>query len=186
MAINSDMGTWSPWNSGSIMRDSFLFVRGIVSLAMTIMIVIAISRFPSIATPIDPPTCAPKSWNVKVVDNHDGDTVTVIVDHEWAGLMSEEEIRIYGINAPELYDPGGIEAREFLAVFLPPNTQLVFTPQRLKSGKMKRSFTRYVGMLEKPVGDKMIDIAPIMFNGGHATWTDENGKVSNAPPRPLK
>lgn len=53
-----------------------------------------------------------------VVSVHDGDTATVSVDQGWDNSRLCA-IRLYGMNAIELIQPGGPEARDHLMAMLP-------------------------------------------------------------------
>lgn len=62
---------------------------------------------------------------------HDGDTLYGDVDQgmgTWNKGLSKSGVglRIYGINARELKEPGGIEARDYLATLIPVGTELPF------------------------------------------------------------
>lgn len=74
---------------------------------------------------------APFVFNAKVHHVHDGDTIYVVVDmgmFHYAGSADDPvPIRVYGINARELDEPGGPEAAENLAVLLPPDAPIVLT-----------------------------------------------------------
>lgn len=71
----------------------------------------------------------PFQYNATVVSVHDGDTINVVIDrgmYEYAGSPSQPiPVRLYGMNARELTEPGGVEARDNLAALLPPGTQVV-------------------------------------------------------------
>ena len=62
-------------------------------------------------------------YEATVIDNHDGDTVTVDIDlgHR---IRTTDAIRVRGINAPELSQPGGKEARDFLSALIPAGTRI--------------------------------------------------------------
>lgn len=53
------------------------------------------------------------AWPATVVDVHDGDTITVRRDDG-----TQHRVRLYGIDAPELAQPGGTEARDHLRALL--------------------------------------------------------------------
>lgn len=54
-----------------------------------------------------------KYTNVVVNNIHDGDTIDVTIDLGFS-IKFETKVRFYGINAIELKDKGGIEARDWL------------------------------------------------------------------------
>ena len=54
-------------------------------------------------------------WYRAIVDhNHDGDTVTLTTDMGRRVMIGPEPIRFYRINCPELSQPGGAEARDYV------------------------------------------------------------------------
>lgn len=60
---------------------------------------------------------------------HDGDTAYGEVDQgmgTWSKGLSKSGVglRLYGCNARELTDPGGVEARDYLATLIPVGTEL--------------------------------------------------------------
>lgn len=69
----------------------------------------------------------PTPWrlNATVIAAHDGDTFTVLVDWGKRRYENKQPIRIIGIAARELDDPGGPEAADALARRLPPGTPVV-------------------------------------------------------------
>ncbi len=56
--------------------------------------------------------CPAVAWQGKILDVHDGDTVTVAPGGD---VTTPVAIRLYGIDAPELDQPGGDEARAWLS-----------------------------------------------------------------------
>lgn len=60
--------------------------------------------------------CSAFAWQGIVLDVHDGDTVTVAPGGDDATPLA---IRLYGVDAPELDQSGGEEARDWLADQLP-------------------------------------------------------------------
>ncbi|MBA2703853.1 MAG: thermonuclease family protein [Blastocatellia bacterium] len=85
---------------------------------------------------------------------HDGDTVTV---HMQVSAIEERhgvDCRIEGINALELRDKFGAEARDALAKLLPPGTPVILVHRR------KEKFGRFLVRITLPdgtdVSDKML------------------------------
>jgi endonuclease YncB( thermonuclease family) len=62
--------------------------------------------------------------NATVVRVIDGDTLEADLDLGWRHTW-RSSVRLAGLNARELRDPGGPEARDHLARLLPPGTQVV-------------------------------------------------------------
>jgi endonuclease YncB( thermonuclease family) len=107
-----------------------------------------------------------------VVKVHDGDTPTLRLDHGHRHSL-ELELRIAGINAPELDANGGIEAREFLLGTLsgvPKALGLVaVTHRRMTSDNDVKSLDRWVGELYLFYGSlEQIDVASLLVESGHA------------------
>ncbi len=100
---------------------------------------------------------------------HDGDTLWVFVD---LGLnkYAYEPVRIKDINTPELNKPGGPEARDCLAMLLPPGTPVVVTTYKAASTfeVERQSFERYVADVHVENDGLVIDVAVAMIAAGHA------------------
>lgn len=78
----------------------------------------------------------------------DGDTVVVVAD---AGLdhYPVVAIRLDGVRAPELHEPGGDGMLRFCELTFPPGTHVrLSTHLTPHSRNERRSFTRYVGSLQ--------------------------------------
>lgn len=82
----------------------------------------------------------------------DGDTCTLLCDVGY-GARYEVHLRIAGLNAPELNEPGGFAARVRLATLLPTWSPGTGWPLRVVSTQREtvvsevRSFERFVGDL---------------------------------------
>lgn len=107
------------------------------------------------------------STAVYYVKNHDGDTVTVEIRRQF-------EVRLKDINAPELKDEGGVQARDFLTALLKDQPLTLFVPAVHDDKLMDSlSFTRVVGELwagEINVGNHMVAF-------GHAQRVGKNPKM---------
>ena len=68
-----------------------------------------------------------------VVKVHDGDTLNVSVVDALLSVPVVLAVRLAGVNAPELSEPGGKEVRDLLAAELPPGT--VVTLRRVHPDK---------------------------------------------------
>lgn len=119
---------------------------------------------------------------------HDGDTVTALVD-AGLGLLTEIDVRIYGIQAPELTRgdaasrAAGAVARDFLRCLLPEGTPVRVTTLLATGGEQSRSFIRYVAQVEFGAGR---DVAVEMVGAGHAFWCNRDLKPINGPPPPIE
>jgi hypothetical protein len=67
----------------------------------------------------------PYVYNAAVTRVVDGDTLEALVSFGFFLAIGPIPIRILGINARELHDPGGVEARDNLTGMLPPGTPIV-------------------------------------------------------------
>lgn len=84
--------------------------------------------------------CPALAWEGAVLDVHDGDTVTLTSGGMVGGAL---RIRLYGIDAPELGQPGGAESRAALARMLPAGCTAKVTPLgRDKYGRVVGVLTR--------------------------------------------
>lgn len=109
-----------------------------------------------------------------VLTIHDGDTVKLCADRgggDWWPFW----LRLAGVYAPELSEPGGIEARDWLAMYLfslPPKTtgMVTVTHRRMTSDNDIKSLDRYVGDLFIGYGTaQQMDIGQLVIDSGHAT-----------------
>lgn len=93
---------------------------------------------------------------LKIVD---GDTVKIDVDLGFTAGV-KVNIRIAGINAPELNTPAGKASQAYLMSILPIGTKVV-----IHTEKYRQSFTRYVGDIYLDDGTSL---ATLMVNAGFA------------------
>lgn len=111
-----------------------------------------------------------------VVAVHDGDTLTVSIDHgqDWHQTVA---LRLLGGNARELTAPGGPEARAHLAGLLP-----VGEPVRVLSVR----WDKYGGRLDAIVVRQRdgIDVMRQMLTDGYAAAWDGTGARPD-PPWPI-
>jgi hypothetical protein len=94
---------------------------------------------------------------------HDGDTVKLLIDQGFEG-RAEKWIRLAGVSAPEISEPGGSTCRAFVIGWLdkraqvpggpPPVLSRLRWPLRVVTDKTQaiepiqvQSFTRYVGWI---------------------------------------
>lgn len=74
----------------------------------------------------------------KFVANHDGDTVTLALDHgkyPTSKSVTEAELRIRNLWCPELSEPGGVEAAEFTRATLAAATRIVAQTYKASFGR---------------------------------------------------
>lgn len=115
----------------------------------------------------------PYTYLATVMSIHDGDSIHVEVDlgfGVWKGSENNVPgvmLRLFGCNAIELKDPGGIEARDNLATILPPGTVVV-----LSTVKPDKFGGRYDAIVQLPNGT---DLVTGLIAGGWAAAWDGNG-----------
>ena len=102
---------------------------------------------------------------------HDGDTPRAfLVLPCWT--LTYEWLRIRGIKAPELHEPGGPEARDYLSSLVLNQPVWVRTFKRATDDEEKRTFAR----LEADIGiwpdapGHLVDVAVLMARSGLAEW----------------
>lgn len=109
-----------------------------------------------------------------VVTVHDGDTIQMDIDQ---GLNSHQRewLRLKDCYAPELSEPGGIAARDFLATFCQDREFEVFTHPIGKQGNEERSFVRYIADVRfKPAATNgSTTLSTLMVSMGFATEKEQ-------------
>lgn len=86
-------------------------------------------------------------FRARLVRVIDGDTVVVETDSGFNGRM-QVHVRLQGVFAPELDEPGGPEAKARLeSLVAGDGWNLRLETTRLKNGSEATSFARYVGRL---------------------------------------
>ena len=105
-----------------------------------------------------------KATVVKVVD---GDTVKLDIDLGCGVTLSKENVRLFGINAPETRGderPEGLAAKKYLMSLLSPGDEILIRTYKDKKGK----YGRYLAFLYK----EEICMNVKMVTEGHAEWKD--------------
>jgi endonuclease YncB( thermonuclease family) len=108
-------------------------------------------------------------YRARLVRVIDGDTLVALVDTGFYGRQ-EVHLRLAGVNAPELHQPGGREAEQALAGALisnlsPPRPEWylrVVTLQRERVVSEVTSFERYVAHVWVQRGDFLYSLAGLL------------------------
>lgn len=107
----------------------------------------------------------------KYVSHHDGDTVTMLLDQ---GFRDNKEItvRLLGVYAPELSEPGGKETREYVEEwfykFSNVSWPYIVTTARMKvADKEQMTLDRYVGTITTLDGSNNLNVAVQYFITSH-------------------
>lgn len=101
-------------------------------------------------------------YKAEYVGNHDGDTVTLRLDHgrfPKSKAITEAELRVRNLRCAELDEPGGYEARDF-------TTTVLTVARRITAQTYKGSFDR-------TVADVWVDgklLADIIVEAGHGEY----------------
>jgi len=90
---------------------------------------------------------------------YDGDTPVVHRGSKPGEVIHGEHVRVEGINAPELSQPGGKEARDYATSICPPGTLVTLTASR------KDKYGRFLARVILPDGS---DFSARMIESGHA------------------
>lgn len=103
------------------------------------------------------------AYLAKFISNHDGDTVTLALDHgkfPTSKTVTEAELRVKNLYCPELNQTGGVEAAEFVHSVLASAGHIVAQT--------------YKGSFARTVADVWVDgklLSEIVIEAGHGTGT---------------
>ena len=109
-------------------------------------------------------------YQATVISIHDGDTMTLDIDMG-RRLRTDDSIRLYGINAPELSQAGGREARDYLRTLCP-----IGSTVRLRTFKNQEDkYGRWLGKvyIVSPIdNDSTICVNDLLVSSGHAKYVN--------------
>lgn len=106
--------------------------------------------------------CPAVAWQGKILDVHDGDTVTVAPGGD---ATTPVTIRLYGVDAPELDQPGGDAARVWLAGQLPAGSKVEVIPYGVDR------YGRAQALLQRGKAGKRRTLNSDLVAAGHA-WVE--------------
>lgn len=122
----------------------------------------------------------PFAYNATVVDVHDGDTFSVIVDRGFYDYLGNHDhpipVRLLGCNAIELAQPGGVEARDNLRALLPVGSAVV-----LRTAKPDKYAPRWDALVETPTQPDLV--AYLVAQQWVAAWDGVGPKPTPPWPR---
>jgi len=110
-----------------------------------------------------------------MVGNHDADTITVNIDLGQQQWTMGRNVRLFGVAANELKDPGGKEARDAVSAKIPIGTKLYI---------ISRGWDKYAGRIDGVVyldPDQAITLQSWLILEGWAVPWDGNGKQPKVP-----
>jgi len=94
----------------------------------------------------------------RVVDVHDGDTITVLLDQGFDDY-AQRTLRLEDVYAPELAQPGGPETRRALVEWLTGRSAgswpYIVTTIRTRTDRDRTTLGRYVARLSTPAGEEL-------------------------------
>jgi micrococcal nuclease len=94
-----------------------------------------------------------------VVSWIDGDSCKVDRQTKPGETIKADDVRVHGINAPELKDAGGAAARDYAGILAPPGTQVILVASK------EDKYGRFLARVILPNGDSLGDL---MIAAGHA------------------
>ena len=100
-------------------------------------------------------------YRAKILSVYDGDTCRADIDLGFGVVLKNQQLRIHGIDTPEIGDDAGYAARDFARALMP--ACLIVTIQTFKDSKEK--YGRYLAKITLPDGS---DFASAMVAAGHA------------------
>lgn len=106
-------------------------------------------------------------YRAEVLSVHDGDTMTVRLDLGFRAALTIQ-VRVKNLNCPELSEPGGIMARDFVRALLPAGAPVV-----LESFRDRRSFERWVCDVWDADGNL---VRNDVITAGHGVQADDQGR----------
>jgi hypothetical protein len=111
-------------------------------------------------------------YRARLIQALDGDTMRLLIDTGFHGRRVED-IRLLGVHAPELREPGGGETLEFVESWLADSSaewplRLLTVPNTKPEPEERRSFVRYLGVVTE--GDLSLNAAVDNFLAGHPEW----------------
>lgn len=103
-------------------------------------------------------------WTVPatVVEVHDGDTARLVLDLGWHITLTEN-VRLLGVDAPELSTAAGKVVRDFVQGLLPAGAAVTFASHELDK------YGRPLGRLTLPDGR---DLSAVLIETGHGVPYD--------------
>jgi len=98
-------------------------------------------------------------YPASIVSWTDGDSCKVDRQTKPGETIKAEDVRIHGINSPELRDAGGAAARDYAITLAPPGTEIMLVASK------EDKFGRFLARVILPNGDSLGDL---MIAGGYA------------------
>lgn len=115
-------------------------------------------------------------YRAALVRVHDADSAVLLLDTGMGGRQ-EEEVRLLGVSAPELSQPGGQESKAFTVAWFAGLTVLRWpllvttVPNSSREPAERRSFVRYLATVaDLAVPYRVLNDALAEYLAGHPEW----------------
>lgn len=117
-------------------------------------------------------------WEYRAACLHviDGDTIRVLADTGFGG-RHEIDVRLLGVSAPELGQPGGAEAKAFVATWIGPHSTDLRWPLLIKTSitttpepAERRSFIRYLADVYDLATGASLNVTLRDYLAQHPEW----------------
>ncbi len=112
-------------------------------------------------------------YQAKIVEVIDGDTFDLMIDEGFSNF-TQQRMRLYGIDAPEMRTNAGRDLWESLRfLYLPGSSVVVQSIEAPKSKQFRDKYGRYLAIIYDawPIapraitnGEKIIEVAPLSLN----------------------
>lgn len=112
-------------------------------------------------------------YRAQVVSIYDADSIRVNIDLGFGVILSNQPIRLAGIQAPELETEAGELARNYLQALLPTYQPIVVRTQKDRREK----YGRYLAVIYRDDG---VNINDLLVSRGLAVYWDGKGPRPNA------
>lgn len=106
-----------------------------------------------------------------------GDSIVILADVGY-GARVEEEVRLLNVSAPEHYQPGGLESRDFTAAWFKQCSptrrwplHVITVPNTTLEPIEKRSFVRYLATVSDIVApSRVLNTELALYLSQHPEW----------------
>lgn len=113
------------------------------------------------------------TYRAALLDVLDGDTIRVTLDLG-CHVRTQQDIRLTAVSAPELSQPGGVEAQRYvidwMAELEPLRWPLLVNTQPNRYGEERRSFVRYLGTVADIADGRVLNDDLNAYLAQHPDW----------------
>jgi endonuclease YncB( thermonuclease family) len=115
------------------------------------------------------------TYRAALLDILDADTIRVTLDLG-CHVRTQQDIRLLAVSAPELSQPGGIEAQRWVADWMTGLADLTWpllittSPNTRPEPEERRSFVRYLGTVTDIADGRVLNTDLAHWLTGHPEW----------------